>query len=142
MELRRPPCGNEEAHDAHGFFTTGHGAVPVSTLGTQWAECPGWTQADAATSKLIGEMLRLIREQPELPEGIGLECHPMVTYHLAAHFIPGYMEFTGERDPRNPFPQIPVIACPAMERGAWRIATIRRDVITEGKIPDVLAGER
>lgn len=125
MELRRPPCRNEDAHEPHGFWAAGY---------ANWVECPGWSQAEADASSLIGEVRKYIRQHQELPEGIALECHPSVPYYLANAIIPGYMEFTGERDPRSPFSQVPVIACPAMAPGAWRMATISRQVFAEGVI--------
>jgi len=133
MDQRRAPCGNQQAHGTHGFWTTGYAA---------WNECTGWTVAEVAATELIEQLNQVAREHYppfKMPEGIRLECHPAVTYWLTNMFIPGYAEFvsslrTGEDLLK---PQIPVMHCAAMERGAWRIVHGDRGehLIAEGVIP-------
>jgi hypothetical protein len=134
MDQRRSACRNPQAHAAHGFHTAGYAA---------WIECPGWTDAEAATTDLIERLNQVAREHCpplKMPEGIRLECHPLVGYALSNMFIPGYAEFVSSLQAGDNLlkPQIPVMHSPAMERGAWRIVHGDRGqhLIAEGVIPD------
>lgn len=141
MELRRPPCGEMGTHAPHGFFAL---PGPAGLRGEAWTGCPGCSEKEAASLALAVQMIRLPQEARTTAT---LQCNPWVSYCLFDVLVPGYQEFVSQ------MPQsvdgvvsqglgIPVMRCPAMERGTWKL-TVRdgRDTIAEGTIPVVLAGE-
>jgi hypothetical protein len=130
MELRRPPCRDMQAHDAHGFF-----ALPRYEA---WNDCPGWTETEAASADLVRQVIGLPREERSTAT---LQCNPSVMYYLLSVLIPGYREFVSQMSQlaggvASQGLGVPVMLCPAMDRGAWRL-TVRagRDTIAEGVVP-------
>jgi hypothetical protein len=126
VELRRPLCGNTDAHEPHGFWAHGY---------TVWNECPGWSVTEADTTALVQAVRAFRAEHWPLPDprGTGLECHPSVWHYLLNLMIPGYTEFVSGNAEPEPLPGIPVTASVAMERGEWKLAS-DFGVIAEGKI--------
>jgi hypothetical protein len=130
MDQRRPACGDETAHEAHGIWKYSY---------TVWVECPGWTETEAGTSALLDRMRQECRERYPMapPCGLTLECHPLVSYLLQGMLIPGYAEFVASLEAGGDGMmklQVPVSASPALVRGAWKLAS-GSSVIAEGVIP-------
>ena len=131
MELRRPLCGNTDAHDPHGLWNCGY---------TAWNECPGWSVTDADTVALIRKMDDLARGWAwplSPPSGACLYCHPVVYRALTQAWLPSFDEFktslkTGEDLMRT---TIPVAVVTELEYGAWTVDS-DAGVIAEGKIRD------
>lgn len=137
VEKLKPQCrGGHYGTDLSAAPHGAHSYCPFAE--TEAVECRGWAQQEADAVALARRLDRVALDYAyplQMPQGIRLECHPLVPHALMQVCIPSYAEFTaGLKTGEVPKPSIPVVVT-AMERGQWRI-TADDGLIAEGTVRD------